>query len=207
MKNIKKIIAAILVSALVICSFSSCSFSNYSVKGTWKELDNYIGLYQFNDDGTFTINAVGYVIGGEYEFKQGEQKVNDNGLKTVSGVISMEYKTVTHTDKKTGKEVTEDFYYTYVTKETHIETEEKVNPFNPENVQIVEVKVVEETEHKVMMAGPVTGTYYINEQKKNPETLVINFDGYIDVLNEDNQVKRVKLNNSSWRFERSYDVI
>ena len=207
MKNVKKVLVALLVFAMVVCSMSSCSIFDYTIEGSWKELDNYIGLYQFNGDGTFSINGVGYVVEGVYEYEQGEAYVNDLGRKAVDGEISLEYKTITYTDKKSGKEVTEDFYYTYITTETHVEEQEvQKNPFSDE-VTIEEVEIVEETEHKVTLTGPVKGTYTIVQQNKNPESLTIVFEGDVEIINEDGKKETIDMDRTSWRFERSYDVI
>jgi len=201
----KKLIATLLSCLLLVTVLSSCDLMNYTIEGTWKELDAYVGLCKFNSNGTFEIQAVGYYITGTYEYEEGEMKeVNDKN--TVEGTVTMEYEEVTYTNKK-GEEVTEPFTYTYITTETEIvEVEKQKNIFSDEVVIVEEERVIE-TKHTGKLAEPLTGKYVISEQSTSAEALTIYFDDKIEIIDEDGEKVEIDLSNTTWKFERSYSKL
>ncbi|MBQ6568920.1 MAG: hypothetical protein IJL87_01545 [Clostridia bacterium] len=210
MKTVKRVLAALMIFTLIACSMTSCNIASvftYTIEGSWKELDNYVGMCQFNSNGTFAVHGLGYVATGTYVFHQGKQTKDESGRKTVSGDISMDYKEITYTNEE-GKEVTEPFFYTFVEVTTEMVEVEVVNPFNEENVKKEWQEVTTETEYKYSMAEAVKGHYTIVQQTKSPEKLTIVFNaGFMSIKDEDGNVKRISVPETKWAYERSYDVI
>lgn len=203
--KLKKIFATLLTCVLFITALSSCSLLDYTIEGSWKELDQYVGVCRFNSNGKFEMQAVGYYITGDCKYEEGEMTVV-NGKKTLEGTVTIDYKEITYTNDK-GDKVTEPFNYTYVTTETEIVEKEVGNAFNPDKVTVEKVEVTKETEHKGKLAKPLTGKYVISEQNTSAESLTILFDDKIEVVNEDGSKTTVDLKDTKWKFERSYDKI